>query len=213
MVAQEGTHATGFPVDDETFVGVIFIAVDARTEYEAIAKGTAACRQLVTTDGSIDNYELVSETTKPAPQLLERWESLPDATRTSSETGQRLLERLRDVIDSDTPGWATAPSEFQVLYDEWGTAIFERDQIATLEEASHQWLVPALALQEQPDREHSNRLGSCIPTKQRLFCRHCDEETGHTLEGRDTVPDPSIPETPIWECNRCETPRHGPVLE
>nr|WP_317175874.1 hypothetical protein [Halovivax sp. KZCA124] len=99
------------------------------------------------------------------------------------------------------------------MYDEWGTAIFERDQIATLEEASDQWLVPVLAMQKQPDRENSSRLKSCIPTKQRLFCRHCDEETGHTFEGRDTVPDPSIFETPIWECNRCETPRHGPVLE
>ena len=197
----EGTAASS-----EDLLGVFFIAVSARTEYEAVAKGAVACRKLVSDTGPIDGYQLVDDIDEPAPQLVERWTSLPAATSLNSEPGQQLLERLVDVLNEYFSRWSPAHRGFPILYDEWGHAL---ENVTELKE-SRQWLVPALALHEQPKLDHSTKDGLSIPTKTQLFCRHCEEETIHVFESRDTSPESSVPATPVWECHRCQRPRHGP---
>ncbi|MFP9061964.1 hypothetical protein ACLI4R_15735 [Natrialbaceae archaeon A-chndr2] len=207
------------PIDEdasrsaEVLLSVVFIVTDARSYYEAVAKGTAACRQLVTDEGPIDGYQLVDDIDDPAPQLVEPWSSLPSAATLDSEPGQHLLERLANVGDEDSIRWSTAHSKTPMLYDEWGQAIDDLDDVFELEEKAHRWLVPALALHEQLQSQDATQEETFIPTKKRLFCHQCDEETIHRFDSRNSVPNPWRPRTPIWNCSRCETPRYGPDTE
>jgi len=207
------------PVDEdaprsaEVLLGIVFIITSARTYYEAVAKGAAACRKLVTDERPIDGYQLVYDIDDPAPQLVEPWPSLPSAATLDSESGQQLLKRLTNVSDGDSIRWSTVHGKPPLLYDEWGQAIDDLENVLELEEKAHRWLVPALALHEQLQSQDAMQEESCISTKKRFFCHQCDEETVHAFDSRDSVPDPSRPRTPIWNCSRCETPRYGPDPE
>lgn len=196
----------------ENLLSVVFITVTARTHNEAIAKGTAGYRKLVSNDGPIDGYHLVDDIDEPAPQLVERWISLPSAASLDSEAGEQLLEQLKDIADKDIRRWSTAIRELPILYDEWGDAVDDSKELSELEE-SHRWFVPALALHETSGSNQPTKADPNIPSKTQLVCRHCNEETIHGFEGRDTVPEAVVPATPIWECNRCDTPRYGPNLK
>ncbi|AEH39306.1 hypothetical protein Halxa_0054 (plasmid) [Halopiger xanaduensis SH-6] len=196
----------------ENLLSIVFIVVPARTRYEAIAKGTAACRKLVADDGPIDGYQLVADIDEPAPQLDERWTSLPSAASRNSEPGEQLLEQLEDVVDEDSARWSAVGSEFPILYNEWGDATDDSEELSGLEDP-YQWVVPALALHESSRSNQTTQPEPSIPRKTRLCCRHCDEETIHVFDGRDTASNSSVSSPPIWECNRCSTPRHGPALE
>ncbi|WP_408960631.1 hypothetical protein [Natrinema sp. 74] len=203
------------PTDEETtasagnLLSVVFIAVTAQTKYEAIAKGAAACQKLVSDTGPIDGYQLIDDIDDPAPQLVKRWSSLPTATTLTSETGQQLLERLVTVVDEDFSRWSAADGEFPILYNEWGQVVNDSDQAIGLE-GDHQWFVSALALHEDPKSNHTTQTEPDIPTKTRLFCRACESETIHVVDGRDTASDTAVPATPVWQCNRCQSPQHGP---
>ncbi|WP_254810553.1 hypothetical protein [Natronosalvus amylolyticus] len=207
------------PVDEdaprsaEVLLGIVFIITSARTYYEAVAKGAAACRKLVTDEGPIDGYQLVYDIDDPAPQLVEPWPSLPSAATFDSELGQQLLERLANVSDDDSIRWSPVHGKPPMLYDEWGQSIDDLEDVLELEEKAHRWLVPALALHEQLQSQDTTQEEPCIPTKKRLFCQQCDQETVHGFDSRDSVPDSSIPKTPIWNCSRCETLRYGPDPE
>jgi len=192
---------------------VVFIVANARTYYEAVAKGAAACRKLATDQGPIDGYQLVYDIDDPAPQLVEPWPSLPSAATLDSESGQQLLERLANLSDGGSISWSTVQGKPPLLYDEWGQAIDELEDVLELEEKAHRWLVPALALHEQLQSQDATQEEPCIQTKKRLFCHQCNEERVHRFDSRDSVPDPSRPRTPIWNCSRCETPRYGPDPE
>lgn len=196
----------------ENLLGVVVIVVPARTHYEAVAKGAAACRKLVADDGPIDGYQLVADIDEPAPQLVERWTALPSAASFNSEPGEQLLEQLEDIVDEDITRWATASREFPILYNEWGDAIDDREELSGLEDP-HQWFVPALALHESSRSNQTTQPEPSIPRKTRLCCRHCEAETIHVFDGRDTASNSAVSSAPIWECNRCSTPRHGPALE
>ncbi len=207
------------PIDEdasrsaEVLLGIISIVTNARTYYEAVSKGAAACRKLVTDEGPIDGYQLVYDIDDPAPQLVEPWTSLPSAATLDSEPGHQLLERLTNVGDEDSVRWSMAHGKPPLLYDEWGQAIDELEEVLELEDKAHRWLVPALALHEQLQPQDATQEEPCIQTKKRLFCHQCDEETIHGFDSRDSVPDLSRPRTPIWNCSRCETPRYGPDPE
>ena len=207
------------PIDEdasrsaEVLLSVVFIVTDARSYYEAVAKGTAACRQLVTDEGPIDGYQLVYDIDDPAPQLVKPWSSLPSAAPLDSEPGHQLLERLANVGNEDSIRWSTAHGKPPLLYDEWGQAIGDLEDVLQLDEKAYRWLVPALALHEQLQSQDATQEESSIPTKKRLLCHQCDEETIHGFDSRDSMPDPSRPRTPIWNCSRCETPRYGPDPE
>jgi len=207
------------PIDEdasqsaEVLLSVVFIVTNAGTYYEAVAKGVAACRKLVTDEGPIDGYQLVYDIDDPAPQLVEPWTSLPSAATLDSEPGQQLLERLANVCDDDSIRWSTVHGKPPLLYDEWGQAIDDLEDVLEPEEKAHRWLVPALALHEQLQSQDATQKEPCIPTKKQLFCHQCDEETVHRFDSRDSVPNPSRPRTPIWNCSRCETPRYGPDPE
>ncbi|RKD86299.1 hypothetical protein ATJ93_4628, partial [Halopiger aswanensis] len=196
----------------ENLLSVVFIVVPARTRYEAVAKGTVACRKLVADDGPIDGYQLVADIDKPAPQLVERWTSLPSAANLHSEPGEQLLKQLEDIVDADSARWSAVGSKFPILYDEWGDAIDDREELSGLK-GPHQWFVPALALHEFARSNQTTQSESSIPRKTRLCCPHCDEETIHVFDSRDAVSGSSVSSAPIWECNRCSTPRHGPALK
>ncbi|WP_254810772.1 hypothetical protein [Natronosalvus amylolyticus] len=204
------------PVDEdaprsaEVLLGIGFIITSARTYYEAVAKGAAACRKLVTDEGPIDGYQLVYDIDDPAPQLVKPWPSLHSAATLDSEPGQQLLERLANVSDEDSIRWSTAHGKPPMLYDEWGQAVDDLKDVLELEEKARHWLVPALALHEQLQSQDTTQEEPCIPTKKRLFCQQCDQETIHRFDSRDSVPNPSRPRTSIWNCSRCETPRYGP---
>ena len=207
------------PVDEdaprsaEVLLGIVFIITSARTYYEAVAKGAAACRKLVTDEGPIDGYQLVYDIDDPAPQLVKPWSSLPSAAPLDSEPGHQLLERLANVGNEDSIRWSTAHGKPPLLYDEWGQSIDDLENVLELEKKAHRWLVPALSLHEQLESQDATQEEPSIPTKKRLFCHQCDEETIHGFDSRDSMPDPSRPRTPIWNCSRCETPRYGPDPE
>ncbi|RKD88687.1 hypothetical protein ATJ93_4354, partial [Halopiger aswanensis] len=196
----------------ENLLSVVFIVVPARTRYEAVAKGTVACRKLVADDGPIDGYQLVADIDKPAPQLVERWTSLPSAANLHSEPGEQLLKQLEDVVDADSSRLSAAGSEFPILYNEWGDAIDDCEELYDLEDP-HWWVVPALALHESSRSNQTTQPEPSIPRKTRLCCRHCEAETIHVFNGCDSASESSVSSAPIWECNRCSTPRYGPVLE
>ncbi len=207
------------PIDEdasrsaEVLLSVVFIVTDARSYYEAVAKGTAACRQLVTDEGPIDGYQLVYDIDDPAPQLVKPWTSLPSAATLDSEPGQQLLKRLANVSGEDSIRWSTAHGKPPMLYNEWGQSINDLEDVLGFEEKAHRWLVPALALHEQLQSQDATQEEPCPPTKKRLFCHRCDKERVHRFDSRESVSDPSKLRTPIWNCSRCETPRYGPDPE
>ncbi|QRV17464.1 hypothetical protein JMJ58_21150 (plasmid) [Haloterrigena salifodinae] len=165
----------------ENLLSVIFITVTARTHHEAIAKGTAGCRKLVSDDGPIDGYQLVDDIDEPAPQLVDRWASLPSAASLDSEAGEQFLEQLEDIVDKDIRRWSTASRELPILYDEWGDAVDDSKELSELEE-SQRWFVPALGLYETSRSNQPTKADPNIPSKTQLVCRHCEEETIHGFE-------------------------------
>jgi len=216
------------PARDWSFCHLIFAVVEAGTDYSAVAKGTAACTQLVERDDDpIANYQSVAEFREsPSTFLTSRWGDLPAATRVDSDAGQRLLARIRErraedhgqeLSDDDTSEVKTEAGNDAVhdtyLYDRSGDGIRTVEAIETVRTASTDplWLIPAIGLLPASSIGDGGRASRREPLRgEFLRCHSCNEETVHHCVGTQPVSDPSSRDTPLWRCGRCATPRFGP---
>ncbi|MBP1955723.1 ribosomal protein L40E [Halarchaeum rubridurum] len=194
------------------FLHLVFTLVPARTEYAALAKGTAAHSLLVTKgDTAIHECELVADGDgSPSRTLTKRWGSLPDVVQVESDVGEHLLQQVcRRTQWEDGEG---SGGHATYLYDRAGNAINSRQRLSTVREQAEDalWLVPALALQQPSRRDDAERQSSATPTRETLMCRRCERETTHRFRGAETGPVEQWAGQPIWDCRVCGAPRHGP---
>ena len=87
------------PDTEWTLLHVVHLLVEASTFYAAVAKGAAAATLLTKADRNpaVDDCQLIYELdTKPAVQLADKWPSLPEAVRVTSESGEQLLTAARE---------------------------------------------------------------------------------------------------------------------
>lgn len=208
------------PADSEwTLLHVVQLLVEASTVYHALAKGAAAATFLATPDRdpAVDDCQLIYDfDDEPAALLTDEWPSLPDAVRATSERGDRLLEAARE-----RSSWAEmteAPrreAHTTFLYDEEGHGVRDGDRLTDLLESAENdvWLVPAIALQRSVDEAQSGNGQPNVPSKTRLDCRKCGRTTEHQFQEFESVPAENWTGQPMWECQVCQSPRHGPDPE
>jgi predicted nucleic acid-binding Zn ribbon protein len=200
---------------ESTLLHVVHLLVEASTFYAAVAKGSAAATLLSKPDkdSAVDEclmiYDLNEE---PAKQLTDRWPSLPEAVRVTSERGRQLLAAARDrTVWTDEPQSPHEDRHETFLYGEAGYAITEENQFASqLEDPDDLWLVPAIALQDSVDDVHEESHQPSVPTKHRMGCWECDRETEHRFDEFESLPSEDWSGQPIWECRVCGNPRYGP---
>ncbi|QLC35463.1 hypothetical protein EFA46_014540 (plasmid) [Halarchaeum sp. CBA1220] len=194
------------------FLHLAFTVVAARTEYAALAKGTASHSLLVAKgDTAIHECELVADGDgSPSRTLTNHWGDLPDVVQMESDVGERLLQqacnRTQWGDDADSSGHAT------YLYDRAGHAIDSRQRLTAVREQAEDalWLVPALALQQPSRPDDAGQRSSTTPTREALMCRRCERETQHRFRGVEAGPAEQWAGQPIWDCRICGTPHHGP---
>jgi hypothetical protein len=78
---------------------VVHLLVEASTFYAAVAKGAAAATLLTKADRdpTVDDCQLIYDLdAEPAAQLTDKWPSLPEAVRVTSESGEQLLTTARE---------------------------------------------------------------------------------------------------------------------
>ncbi|WP_137287740.1 biosurfactant protein 1 [Halorussus salinisoli] len=198
-----------------TLLHVIHLVMEASTFYSAIAKGTAAATLLAKTDrdSAVDDCQLIAEfDEEPAPQLADKWSSLPEATRVTSEQGRQLLEIARErTVWQDTTRSRHDGEHATFLYDESGHEIHSKDRLGTLLESPDDvWLVPAVALQQSVEETTTDSHQRERPNRRHLECRECGCDTSHRFLDFETVPDGEWSAQPMWECQVCGMPRYGP---
>lgn len=208
------------PADTEwTLLHVVQLLVEASTVYHALAKGAAAATLLAKPDRvpAIDDCQLLYDfDDTPAAQLTDEWSSLPDAVRATSKRGERLLAVARERTTWTEPTKATrGEAHTTFLYDEEGHSIRDGDRLTGLLESAENdvWLVPAIALQRSADDEQSESRQPSVPSKTRLDCRSCNRTTVHQFQEFESVPTENWTGQPMWECQVCQSPRHGPAPE
>jgi hypothetical protein len=198
---------------------VVQLLVEASTVYHALAKGAAAATFLAKPDRDpvVDDCQLLYDfNDAPAAQLTDEWPSLPDAVRATSKRGERLLavarERTTWAESTEAP---RGEAHTTFLYDEEGHSIRDVDRLTGLLESAEDdvWLVPAIALQRSVDHDHSESRQPSVPSKTRLDCRSCDRTTVHQFQEFESVPAENWTGQPMWECQACQSPRHGPAPE
>jgi len=215
----EAADEQGTSNAERTLLHVIQLLVEASTFYSAVAKGSAAATLLAKADGDpvVDDCKLIYDLDEePAPQLADRWPSLPSATRVTSECGEQLLA----AASERTPWTETISSchdgeHATFLYDETGSKVRTEDRLASLREDADddRWLVPAIALQ-QSDAETSNEYSRHErANRTHLECRECGRETEHRFREFEAVPDNDWTGQPMWDCQQCGTPRYEPEPE
>ncbi|ADE02212.1 biosurfactant protein 1 [Haloferax volcanii] len=220
------TNHLGAPTDNQqpadtewTLLHVVQLLVEASTVYHALAKGAAAATLLAKPDRdpAVDDCQLLYDfDDAPASQLTDEWPSLPDAVRATSERGDRLLvlacARTPWTEPTETPRGETHRT---FLYDEEGHSIRDVDRLTGLLEYPENdvWLVPAIALQRSVDDVQSGNRCPSVPSKTRLDCRSCDRTTVHQFQEFESVPAENWTGQPMWECQVCQSPRHGPAPE
>jgi len=197
--------------------GVIQFLVESKTFYGAVAKGAAAATLLTAThDEPVDDCTLIyGLDDKPAPQLAERWPSLPAAVEVTSTAGEELLtaacERTawREDVARDPP-----QKEISLVYDERGQRIRELSSLKPILDGGDQmWIVPAIAVETVTNETDSPSVQSKITTVTALECQHCTRETDHRFRTHESFPDEMWTDQPIWECQVCGTDRYGPDPE
>jgi len=96
----DGTSDDSRTPDTEwTLLHVVYLLVEASTFYAAVAKGAAGATLLTKADRdpAVDDCQLIYDLdTKPAVQLTDKWPSLPEAVRVTSESGEQLLTAARE---------------------------------------------------------------------------------------------------------------------
>ncbi|AEN07782.1 hypothetical protein Halar_0545 (plasmid) [halophilic archaeon DL31] len=202
-----------------SFLHIVQMLVEASTFYGAVAKGSAAATLLSKSesDPAVDDCQLIYDLDEaPAPQLTDQWPSLPSATRVTSDCGSQLLATARNRTTwTETTQSCHDSDHATFLYDETGSGILRKDRLASLREDANDdvWLVPAIALQQsvaETGTEHPRRER---PNRESLECRECGRDTEHRFREFETVPDDEWAGQPMWDCQRCGTPRYGPEPE
>ena len=198
---------------------VVQMLVEASTFYGAVAKGSAAASLLEKADAdpAIDDCQLIYALDEaPARQFADQWPSLPPAVRIPSACGEQLLAAARERTAWTETTQSRHDSEHATfLYDETGSGVRAGDRLASLRADADDdvWLVPAIALQESVDQTDTEPPRRERPNKESLECRECGRETEHRFHEFETVPDDEWTGQPMWECQRCGTPRYGPEPE
>jgi len=207
------------PDTEWTLLHVVHLLVEASTFYAAVAKGAAAATLLtkVDRDPAIDDCLLIYDLdAEPAAQLTDKWPSLSEAVRVTSESGEQLLAAVRERTGQpeSTQSWNVGANT-TFLYDEGGRNVREEDQLTGLLESAEDdvWLVPAIALQRSVDDEHSDDRHPSVPSRAHLECCKCGRKTEHQFKEFESLPDDEWSGQPMWECQVCQSPRHGPDPE
>ncbi|WP_458186343.1 biosurfactant protein 1 [Haladaptatus sp. NG-WS-4] len=216
----DGTSDDSRPPDTEwTLLHVVHLLVEAATFYAAVAKGAAAATLLTKTDRNpaVDDCQLIYDLdAEPAAELIEQWSSLPEAVRVTSESGEQLLAVARERTGQTESNQSRSDGAHTTfLYDEGGHNVREEDRLTVLLESAENdvWLVPAIALQCAIIDEHSEDRQPSVPSRTHLECRKCGRKTEHQFQEFETVPDDDWSGQPMWECQDCQSPRHGPTPE
>jgi ribosomal protein S26 len=202
-----------------TLLHVLQLLVEAATFYAAIAKSSAAATLLGNSDSdpAVDDCRLIYDLDEAlAPQLADQWPSLPSATRVTSDCGSQLLATARTRTTwTETTQSCHDGEHATFLYDETGSGIRADDRLASLREDANDdlWLVPAIALQESVAETSTEHARHERPNKEFLECRECGRETEHRFREFEAVPDDEWTGQPMWNCQRCGTPRYGPDPE
>ncbi|AFK20789.1 hypothetical protein E6P09_19345 (plasmid) [Haloferax mediterranei ATCC 33500] len=205
------------PDTEWTLLHIVHLLVEASTFYAAVAKGAAAARLLTKADRdpAVDDCQLIYDLdAEPAAQLVNKWPSLPEAVRVTSESGERLLTAARErtgQAESAQSRYEGAHTTF--LYNEGGHDVSEESRLTGLLERAESdvWLVPAIALQRSFDDEHSESRQPDVPSKARVECRKCGRMTEHQFQEFESLPADEWSGQPMWECQVCQSPRHGPT--
>ncbi len=193
--------------------------MEAATFYSAVAKGSAAATFLskADRDSVIDDcqpiYDLDEE---PAPQLADKWPSLPAAVRITSERGAQVLETARERTAWREARQSRHDGEHATfLYDESGSGVRREKHLVNLREdaADDVWLVPAIALQQSVEETPTDSHQRQNPNRKQLECRECSRDTAHRFLDFEDVPDDEWGGQPMWECQVCGMPRYGPKPE
>jgi len=207
------------PDTEGTLLHIVHLLVEASTFYAAVAKGAAAATLLTKAnrDPAVDDCQLIYDLdTKPAAQLTDKWPSLPEAARVTSESGDQLLTAVRERTGQTVSTRSRCEGAHTTfLYDEGGHDVSEKSRLTGLLERAESdvWLVPAIALQRSVDREHSEGLRPNVPSKTRLECRKCGRMTENQFQECESFPADEWSVQPMWECQGCQSPRHGPDPE
>ncbi|MDQ2055232.1 hypothetical protein [Halobellus sp. H-GB7] len=216
----DGTSDDSCTPDTEwTLLHVDHLLVEASTFYAAVAKGAAAATLLTKADRdpAIDDCQLIYDlNAEPAAQLTEQWPSLPEAVRVTSESGEQLLAAARERTGRTKPNQSRSDGAHTTfLYNEGGHNVREEDRLTALLESAEDdvWLVPAIALQRSVDGDHSENQQPSVPSKTRLGCRSCDRTTEHQFQEFESIPVDEWAGQAMWECQVCQSPRHGPDPE
>ena len=195
---------------------IVHLLVEASTFYTAIAKGAAAATLLTKADRdpAVDNCQLIYDLdVEPAAQLADKWPSLPEAVRATSKSGEQLLAAVRERTGQTESNQSRSDGAHTTfLYDEGGRNIREEDWLTDLLENAENdvWLVPAIALQRSVDDEHSEDRHPSVPSRAHLECCKCGRKTEHQFKEFESLPDDEWSGQPMWECQVCQSPRHGP---
>jgi len=198
-----------------TLLHVVHFVVEALNFDSAVAKGTAAAGLLTKADrdSAVDDCRLIYEfDEEPALQLADKWPSLPEAVRITSDLGRQLLETARELAEWQNTTQSRHDGEHATfLYDESGRGIQNKDHLETLlEDVDGGWLVPAIALQQSAEETTADSHQREQPNRKHLECRGCDRDTRHRFLDFEDVPDNEWSGQPMWECRVCRMPRYGP---
>ncbi|MCU4728641.1 biosurfactant protein 1, partial [Halapricum hydrolyticum] len=185
---------------------IVHLLVEASTFYAAVAKGAAAATLLTKADRdpAVNDCQLIYDlNTEPATQLSDKWPSLPEAVRVTSEDGEQLLVAVRErtgqteLTQSQRKGAHTT-----FLYEEGGHGVRDEDRLTELLESAEDdvWLVPSIALQRSVDDDQSENRQPSVPSKTRLECRKCGRMTEHQFQEFESLPDDEWSGQPMWEC-------------
>jgi hypothetical protein len=198
-----------------TLLHVVHFVVEALTFDSAVAKGTAAAGLLTKADrdSAVDDCRLIYEfDEEPAPQLADKWPSLPEAVRITSDSGRQLLETARERTEwQDTTQSRHDGEHATFLYDESGRGVHDEHRLVSLlEDADDVWLVSAIALQQSVEETTIDSHQRGRPNRRHLECRGCDRDTRHRFLDFEAVSDDKWSGQPMWECQICGMPRYGP---
>jgi hypothetical protein len=211
----DGASESGAASSEQTLRGVIHFLVESGTFYGAVAKGAAAATLLSSGhDQPIDDCTLIYDLDdEPAPQLTERWPTLPAATEVTAAAGDALLTAARERTAWNERS-DRSQTEIPRVYDERGQGIRDESSLEhTLDDSDQLWIVPAIAVETVPRETKSSSTRAEIPTVTALECQHCTKETEHRFSTRESLPDETWTGQPIWECQVCGTGRYGPAPE
>lgn len=195
-------------------LGIAYSLVPARSETTALALGAAACSLLEADPASpVDDHQLVADVDDLASTVVDNWGDLPSVIRTDSDAGKWLLEAAL-TAELSSQDLAEAHADATLLVNEAGKRIQSPRKVAKHRAtADHpMWLVPAIALR-QPSADDENEVEGGHPAARRrkLHCWDCQQETPHTHR-RQTHSEGDELHAPLWECDVCGTPQHGPSL-